>query len=549
MSVIPWGQFDRRWLLETLVDTLNANPPLSTRGLYDVSRYGAVGDGVVDDTPAIQAAVNAAVIAGGGTVYLPAGTYRLSRQGVSASAAGGYAVRLATGVSLRGAGYGTVLRNTGMLGGASSVDNATWYSAIECPDGIHDLVIEGVRFVGDNSPFQDSSVWYQRQMDCVGVRGSACHDITVRHCWFQSQYGFTVHNEGVGERVHVVDCHSMQCANGQNVNSNYSIQARNTLVDAESIEASGAHSILTDNIVLRPSETGITLGGFTSPGVIPGGVIGRNQVIDSKAAGIGIADGCDGTLVVNNAVVRSSKHAVIVAEGFAVQIKRVRVAGNYLLDCGKTSGGERCGVFMQNNPGGAVEGNLIDYSGTAGWDTQYGIILGADCAGVRVSGNQIRATFKAISNQSAGVVLTDDNVLDWSLVETVSGGAFAGVRHRAAITVAPFPGGSANVTVYPYAGDVHRITATDAGAFTIFASHASGLSGLGASASQRITLLIFNGTAGAMGAVSFNGSAFTGFRTAGAFTAPAAGKMRSISFVWDETTQRWVEVQRSAADA
>lgn len=40
--------------------------------------YGAVGDGVADDTSAIQAALNAANTAGGGTVYLPAGTYYIT---------------------------------------------------------------------------------------------------------------------------------------------------------------------------------------------------------------------------------------------------------------------------------------------------------------------------------------------------------------------------------------------------------------------------------------------------------------------------------------
>jgi len=40
-----------------------------------VKDFGAVGDGVADDTAAIQAAVNAAKAAGGGTVHIPAGTY------------------------------------------------------------------------------------------------------------------------------------------------------------------------------------------------------------------------------------------------------------------------------------------------------------------------------------------------------------------------------------------------------------------------------------------------------------------------------------------
>jgi hypothetical protein len=39
--------------------------------------YSAAGNGSTDDTGAVQGAINAAVAAGGGEVYLPAGTYRL----------------------------------------------------------------------------------------------------------------------------------------------------------------------------------------------------------------------------------------------------------------------------------------------------------------------------------------------------------------------------------------------------------------------------------------------------------------------------------------
>lgn len=43
---------------------------------FNVKSYGALGNGVADDTPAIQAAVDAAESAGGGLVLLPCGTYR-----------------------------------------------------------------------------------------------------------------------------------------------------------------------------------------------------------------------------------------------------------------------------------------------------------------------------------------------------------------------------------------------------------------------------------------------------------------------------------------
>lgn len=47
---------------------------------YNVLSYGAFGDGIHDDTPAIRSALAAAGAAGGGYVYLPAGTYAVCRQ-------------------------------------------------------------------------------------------------------------------------------------------------------------------------------------------------------------------------------------------------------------------------------------------------------------------------------------------------------------------------------------------------------------------------------------------------------------------------------------
>jgi parallel beta-helix repeat protein len=46
--------------------------------VFNVRDFGATGNGITDDTAAIQTAINAAAAAGGGQVYMPTGVYRVS---------------------------------------------------------------------------------------------------------------------------------------------------------------------------------------------------------------------------------------------------------------------------------------------------------------------------------------------------------------------------------------------------------------------------------------------------------------------------------------
>jgi len=66
-------------------------PRPATDDLFNVADYGAVGDGQTDDTAAFQAALDAAGQNGGGTVYVPAGWYKIAGH-----------LSVPTGVELRG---------------------------------------------------------------------------------------------------------------------------------------------------------------------------------------------------------------------------------------------------------------------------------------------------------------------------------------------------------------------------------------------------------------------------------------------------------------
>jgi len=67
---------------------------------FDLRDFGAVGNGIADDTAALQAALNAAAAARGGTVFIPAGTFRIT---ATVTATG------ATPLTVRGEGWQSAL--------------------------------------------------------------------------------------------------------------------------------------------------------------------------------------------------------------------------------------------------------------------------------------------------------------------------------------------------------------------------------------------------------------------------------------------------------
>lgn len=125
----------------------------------NVLDYGAVGDGVADDTAAIQAAVNV-----GGTVWFPAGTYKISAP----------ITRSTTGLVLQGAGIdATIIVAAAGFTGASMFTLGNKGGTAECRQiSMRDILVNcdgnadcGVELYGlrDGSTFENVYIWKIRK--------------------------------------------------------------------------------------------------------------------------------------------------------------------------------------------------------------------------------------------------------------------------------------------------------------------------------------------------------------------------------------------------
>jgi hypothetical protein len=113
----------------TLVLLLNRQSGVT----QSVTEQGAVGDGVTDDTAAIQAAIDAVASAGGGTVLLPPGVFLVSDT-----------ITLASGVTLQGSGVPSTILRGDDLDGPIVGTTVVAYAAsptIRAPQ-VRDLVID-----------------------------------------------------------------------------------------------------------------------------------------------------------------------------------------------------------------------------------------------------------------------------------------------------------------------------------------------------------------------------------------------------------------------
>ncbi len=168
--------------------------------VYNVREWGAKGDGVTDDSAALQAVLDAARTAGGGVVYLPTGVYLVTAH-THPIRSGPVCIWMGANTTVRGDGPGATVIKL-----AASQPNDTWIFSnyqtsatyTDTNISVRDLTIDG------NASNQDTAgtVDLQYGLKLHGVNGATVSNVEVKNVCGTNAGGTAAHGSPSGEGMH-----------------------------------------------------------------------------------------------------------------------------------------------------------------------------------------------------------------------------------------------------------------------------------------------------------------------------------------------------------
>lgn len=295
----------------------------------DVRKYGATGDGTTDDRAAIQAAINAVAVYGG-TVFFPAGYYRIT-------------------------GHLDILSNVTLLGTIGSYitvptgyNDMILYAAGTSAAPLHDIKVKDLTIIGNGTSDTISSNWFfwvtdveisgVKTIDTAGYNPIACESCT---------------------RATISNC---------TVDGSHS---------ADGVSMSGCfYSSIVNCKVYNAFDTGVVFAANCCYCTMVGNIVRQDGMGLSGAMGMCLADShkcaCVGNTVDGGGVTNRIGIYIFRDGNTNIQSEDITVSGNSVYNTGNG------GIILGDVNRCTVTGNILDKcaTGISGWNSNYVSVTG-----------------------------------------------------------------------------------------------------------------------------------------------------------------------------
>jgi hypothetical protein len=317
---------------------------------FDVRAYGAVGDGVTNDTTAVQAAITAAIAAGGGVVFFPAGTYV-----VSTGLSNGTIFSISSpNLTFRGAGKKvSIIKSSTAMGAGHTLFAVNSTSRVVFEDlGVQAAV---------SSP-SSNAIYFNASANCE-----------VHRVWVDTQFGWSAFL-GSGSTGNVIEkLESAGTSSSNNIEINAS--SYNTVEDCD--------------LTGTTSGNGVEL--YENGGSIIGNVVQNNRMRGTVASGVAVF-GTTGGRVEGNKIDGATTAGIYVANSEANPSTGgggLKIIGNTIR--GTTAAGGGAGIYITRAFGGAgpSEVTITANTVTTSASTIPGILINATAMRTSLVGNTI----------------------------------------------------------------------------------------------------------------------------------------------------------------
>lgn len=337
---------------------------------YHAWYNGAKGDGVTDDSPALNALVTLVHEAGGGTIYLPKGVYMLDAP-----------ILWKSNVSLVGEGMGLAILKTrqaaGVGEGFAAIRGLTFSKEEPCTN----CTFEQFTIDGEEMQITEYTSW-PKGINIHFMDKSVFRDIEIRNT-YATGLGVDHLRNSVVDHVVCINCGRSWTGNGveQNVGG-AGIGIGSNCMEGESLIVQNCVADSCGNYGIFFEKQG-----HTYPGKAEGHVIANNVVRNGRNHGI-VVKGDANVVVADNVVFGNANDGLAVLENNGFVTEHIMFSNNLVRGNGNGFRLESDGVCRD-----------ITLSGNVFNGNENGIVLNTDTTELSLIGNTIKNSTTALTVQ------------------------------------------------------------------------------------------------------------------------------------------------------